>query len=230
MSTRCVISLSGATFVFLLCIVLIASAVPVGAQGSDGIPPGTTASGSNPGSPSSPPNTITIASEGCQVAEGASVTLRDDEGDTEATFTDDPNDDPEQIQITAPNGRVKIEGPEDGFIGDLATFPTDDDAFSTRGNYVVVSSTGITGCAQTTGTARDADDVAPTDDDGADGVARPADDGADDQQYGDRKEIVIVETVPDKPLPKTGGFPLLVGAGLMALAATVLGSRVIGRR
>ena len=55
-----------------------------------------------------------------------------------------------------------------------------------------------------------------------------------DQQYEKEpppgKEDVIIKTVPDKPLPKTGGFPLFLGAGFMLLAATVLGLRVIGRR
>jgi hypothetical protein len=55
-----------------------------------------------------------------------------------------------------------------------------------------------------------------------------------DQQYEKEpppgKDDVIIKTVPDKPLPKTGGFPLFLGAGFMLLAATVLGSRVIGRR
>jgi hypothetical protein len=54
------------------------------------------------------------------------------------------------------------------------------------------------------------------------------------QQYDEEpppgKGKVILKTVPDKPLPKTGGFPLPFGAGLMLLAATIFGSRVIDRR
>ncbi len=120
------------------------------------------------------------------------------------------------------NDEVRIEGPTGDFIGNHATYPGGEDSFDTDGDNTVAGSTGITGCAQTTGmlTAGHGGDGAATDDD-----------GADDQQYAnDRKKNVIIKTVPDKPLPKTGGSPLLLGAGLMLLAATVLGARVIGRR
>ncbi len=226
------ISISGATFFSLLCIVLILSVVPVGAQESDGIPPGTPARASNPDNPSSPPDTIIVASEGCdQVEEGATVTLEDGDAaqPTQVRLVDGTQD----IEITEADGRIEIKGPPDEDIYQQGVFldPSDTSFDDADGVTAVVTSTGITGCAQTTGTARDPDGVAPADDDGADGSARADDDGADDRQYADdRKVDVIIKTVPDKPLPKTGGSPLLLGAGLMLLAATVLGSRVIGRR
>lgn len=41
------------------------------------------------------------------------------------------------------------------------------------------------------------------------------------------KEDVIIKTVPDKPLPKTGGVSLLLGAGLLLACATGLFVRVL---
>ena len=52
------------------------------------------------------------------------------------------------------------------------------------------------------------------------------------QQYDDEpptREDVVVKTVPDKPLPKTGGFPLLMGAGVLLACAAVLSVRVLRR-
>jgi hypothetical protein len=203
---RRAVSLSGAVFA-LLCIVLILFVVPVaaqndGAQNEGGIPPGTPATGSNPDSPSSPPDIITIASTGCRVAEGASVTLQDDENETRAIFTDNEL----EIQITEVNGRVKIKGPDDENLSDHATFPTDDEAFSTRGNYEVVSSTGITGCRG--------------------GGAGPAQD-----QYGavDDPKGVVSDTTVNKKMPPTGGPPLIVVGVLVLLSAAVVVGRGILR-
>lgn len=58
------------------------------------------------------------------------------------------------------------------------------------------------------------------------------DTNAADQQYNDEpptKEAVIVNTIPDKPLPKTGGISLVAGAGLLLVCATVLSIRVLRR-
>jgi len=156
MGTRRVISLSGATFVSLLCIVLILSAVPVGAQESDGIPPGTPARGSNPDNPSSPPNTITIASEGCdQVEDGATVTLED--GDAAQPTQVRLVDGTQGIEITETGGQIEIDGPDDEDIYQQGVFldPNDTSFDDTDGVTAVVTSTGITGCAQTTGTVQD---------------------------------------------------------------------------
>lgn len=201
--------ISGAIFVTLLCIALILSVGPVGAQESDGIPPGTPARGSNPESPSDTPRLITIAVSGCTVSEGASVTVEDGDGTT-ARFVDEQRG----IEITGVNDEIRIEGPPGDFIGNHAE--TSDPGFDADGDYAVVRSTNIS--CLTAGTPS------------GEGDEGAADNGPDDQQYGDRKENVIIKTVPDKPLPKTGGFPLLIGAGLMALVVTVLGARVIGRR
>ena len=220
MDARRVSLISGATFVSLLCIALILSAVPVGAQESGGgIPTGTPARGTDTGNTNDPPDLVTIAVNDCTVSPGASVILEDGDG-TQAQVVNGE----EQVTITATNSGIEIRVTSGDFIGDHATYSSSDRSFDTDGDYTVAGSEGITGCAQTTGTARDADD------DGANGAAPTNNDGPDDQQYGDRKENVIIKTVPDKPLPKTGGFPLLAGAGLMALAATLLGARVIGRR
>ena len=137
------------------------------------------------------------------------MTVEDGDGTT-AQFVDGQRG----IEITGADGEVRIEGPTGGFIGDHAV-ETSDPGFYTDGDYAVVSSVGI--ACQTAG-----EPSGEGDEDAGGGEA-------DDQQYGDRKEDVIIETVPDKPLPKTGGFPLLVGAGLMLLTATILGSRVIRR-
>ena len=198
---RRAVSLSGVVFA-LSCIVLILFVVPAFAQDEGGIPPGTPANGTNPDNPSGIPDTVTIASEGCRVAEGASVTLQDDEGDTRAVFTDNRL----EIQITEVNGRVKIEGPNDENLSEHATFPTDDEAFSTRGNYTVVSSTGITGCRG--------------------GSASPAQD-----QYGDVNDPkgVMPDTVKVKKVPDTGGPPLIVVGVLALLSAAVVVGRGILR-
>jgi hypothetical protein len=67
---------------FLLCTALFLClglfAVPAAAQ--EGPPPRTPAQGTNPDSPSSPPDLVTIAAGGCTVSEGASVTLEDGDG------------------------------------------------------------------------------------------------------------------------------------------------------
>lgn len=205
------IYLSGAALVSLLFIVLIALAVPVGAQESDGgIPAGTPARGSNPENASDNPTLITIAISGCTVSEGASVTVEDGDGTT-ARFVDGQRG----IKLAGANGEVRIEGPTGDFIGNHAV-ETSDPGFDTDGDYAVVSSVGI--ACRTAG-----EPSGEGDNDAGGGEAA-------DQQYGDRKESIMIKTIPDKPLPNTGGFPLLLGAGLMLLAATVLGSRVIGRR
>jgi len=176
--------------------------------------------------PDSPPDTITVASEGCdQVGEGASVTLADGDAaqPTEVRLTDGRGG----VEITETGGQIQITGPPDEDIYQQGVFLDPDDASFDDANGVttVVTSTGITGCAQTTGTAQTTGN--PQDGEGGQPTGGEE---ADDQQYGDERGEVILKTVPEKPLPKTGGIPVLVGAGLMLAAATVLGSRVIGRR
>jgi hypothetical protein len=60
--------------------------------------------------------------------------------------------------------------------------------------------------------------------------------GADDDQYDDGTDDpgtvndpgdVIEDTTPDKPLPKTGGTPLILGAGLLLVCASLLCARIL---
>ena len=76
--------------VFFLCaalsvVCLWLFALPATAQ--EGPLPGTPAQGTNPDSPSSPPDLVTIAAVGCTVSEAASITLEDQDG-TQARFVD----------------------------------------------------------------------------------------------------------------------------------------------
>jgi hypothetical protein len=153
-----------------------------------------------------------IAASGCTVAADATVTVEDEDG-TQVALTNGVN-----VVISANADQVTIVGSDPN--GNLDVRPSGGDGqFGSADQTVegtVVESTGFT-CEDDTGTNTQRGDDAGGEE-------------ADDQQYGDERSEVILKTVPDKPLPKTGGFPLLVGAGLMVLAATVLGSRVIGRR
>jgi hypothetical protein len=208
---RRLVSLAGAAFA-LLCILVILFVLPAGAQNEGGIPPGTPAKGTNPDNRAGNPDVITIASEGCRVAEGASVTLQDDENETRAIFTDNEK----RIEIFEADGRVRIKGPNDApSLSDHATFPNPDDtSFSTNGNYKVVSSTGITGCRG--GGASPAQDQY-----GADNTPPP---GAVNNPKG-----VLTETVTGKKMPPTGGPPLVIVGALMLLSAAVVVGRGILR-
>ena len=110
------VSLVGAVFA-LSCVVTAFWVIPAGAQ-DGGIPPGTAANGTNPDNPSDNPTIITIAAGGCTVAAGASITLQDGDG-TRAVFTDGERG----ITIISQDGRPRIEGPQDDFIGDYARYP-----------------------------------------------------------------------------------------------------------
>jgi hypothetical protein len=187
-------------------------AVPAAAQ--DGPPTGTPAQGSNPDNPAGNPDLITIPAENCTVSEGASVTLEDDEGETPARFVDGQKG----IEITATESQIRIEGPNDVFIGDSATFPDPNDtSFSTNGNYTVVSTTGIA-CQ---GTGAPANEPARN--------AAEERNAAEDQYHAD---TVIIKTIPKKALPATGGPPLLslavVGLALVGGGLSMI--RVITHR
>jgi hypothetical protein len=110
-------------------------AVPAPAQESPLT--GTPAQGSNLDSPSSPPDVVTIAAQGCTVSEGASITLEDPDG-TQAQFIDGQLD----IEITSTSGQISIVGPNDDYIGDHAV-SSSDPGFDSAGDYAVVSTTGI---------------------------------------------------------------------------------------
>jgi hypothetical protein len=198
---RRVLSSAGTCFV-LSCFVLILSGVPVGAQDSGGIPPGTAATGVDSDNTNSPPDLIEVAARDCTVSPGASITLEDGDG-TRAVFTDQQRG----ITISAPNGRPTIVGPTGDYIGDHATFPDTDTSFDTDGDYSVVSSTGVT-CGG--------------------GGATPADvqykPGPVDNPKG-----VMPETVVVRKVPRTGGPPYIALGAVTLLAVALIAGRAILR-
>src|SRR5215204_6520576 len=129
----------GSLFLFLctaLSVVCLGlCALPTPAQES--LLTGTPAQGTNPDSPNSPPDVVTIAAQGCTVSEGASITLEDPDG-TQAQFVDGQLD----IEIISTGGQIRIVGPDNNYIGDQA-FSSSDPGFDTAGDYTVVTTTGI---------------------------------------------------------------------------------------
>jgi hypothetical protein len=124
---------------FSLCIALSLvclwlCALPASAQESPLT--GTPAQGTNPDSPSSPPDVVTITAPGCTVSEGASITLEDGDG-THALFVDGQM----EIEITSTGGQITIVGPNDDYIGNHGI--TSDPGFDTAGDYAVVTTTNI---------------------------------------------------------------------------------------
>jgi hypothetical protein len=206
-------------FCIVSLLVLALFVVPAIAQDAGSGPPaGTPAPGSNPDSPSSPPDLVTIQAEDCRVSGSASVTLEDGDGTT-ARFVDGQRG----IEITATANQISIEGPPDDFIGDHAV-ETSDPGFDTDGDYTVVSTTGIS--CQGTGTGQQ-----PTD--GIDGTAGDNNANAAETQYkADGKEVtVIVETIPDKgKLVDTGGPSLaVIGGVILAIGLVGLGIFLLRR-
>jgi hypothetical protein len=203
---RRVLSLAGTSFV-LSCFVLVLIAVPVGAQDSGDIPPGTAATGVDTDNTNSPPDLIEVAANDCTVSPGASITLEDGDG-TRAVFTDQQRG----ITISAPNGRPTIVGPPADYIGDHATFPDVDTAFDTDGDYSVVASTGVT-CG-----GGNPADARPT----------PA-----DVQYKpgpvDNPKGVMPETVVVRKVPRTGGPPYIALAAVALLSVALIAGRAILR-
>ena len=198
---RRVHSLTGTSFV-LLCFVLVLAAVPVGAQESGGIPPGTAATGVDTDNTNSPPDLIEVAASDCTVSPGASITLEDGDG-TRAVFTDQQL----EITISAQDGSPTIMGPTSDYIGDHATFPDADTAFDTDGDYSVVSSTGVTcGSGGTTP---------------ADVQYKP---GPVDNPKG-----VMPETVVVRKVPRTGGPPYIAMAAVALLSVALIAGRAILR-
>ena len=198
--------------------------VPAIAQDTGtGPPAGTPATGSNPDSPSSPPDLVTISAQACRVSEGASVTLEDGDGTT-ARFVDGQRG----IERAATGNEISIEGPPGDFIGDHAV-ETSDPGFDTDGDYAVVTTTGIS--CQGTGAANQqpADDNTGT---GGENNANPAQtqyNAADDQYVAD--EEVIKDTIPDKKiLIDTGGPSLpMVGGAILAIGLVGLGVYLLRR-
>ena len=220
-------SLAGTTFV-LSCFVLVLIGVPVGAQDSGGIPPGTAATGVDTDNNNSPPDLIDVAASDCTVSPGASITLEDGDG-TRAVFTDQQRG----ITISAQDGSPTIVGPTGDYIGDHATFPDADTAFDTDGDYSVVSSTGIT-CEG--GDA--ADDATPPADDGTtpsadDKKVTPVDDqykpGEKPGDVDNPKDVVPDTAVNGKKIPNTGGPPYIAVAAILLLSVALIAGRGILR-
>ena len=196
-----VLSLAGTCFV-LSYFVLVLAAVPVGAQDSGSIPPGTAAIGVDTDNTNSPPDLIEVAASDCTVSPGASITLEDGDG-TRAVFTDQQRG----ITISAQDGSPTIVGPTGDYIGDHATFPDADTAFDTDGDYSVVSSTGVT-CGGGGATA-----------------------GDDQYRAGpvDNSKGVMPETVVVRKVPRTGGPPYIALAAVALLSVALIAGRAILR-
>ncbi|MDQ2672801.1 MAG: hypothetical protein M3Y38_08295 [Actinomycetota bacterium] len=196
-----VLSLAGTSFV-LSCFVLVLIGVPVGAQESGGIPPGTAATGVDTDNTNSPPDLIEVSAGDCTVSPGASITLEDGDG-TRAVFTDQQRG----ITISAPNGSPTIVGPTGGYIGDHATFPDADTAFDTDGDYSVVASTGVA-CGG--------------------GGATAADEQYKPGPVNDPKGV-MPETVVVRKVPKTGGPPYIALAAVALLSVALIAGRAMLR-
>jgi hypothetical protein len=214
MQHRGVVSPHGLIFFCIVSLFVVGLfVVPAIAQENGAGPPaGTPARGSNPDNPAGNPDLITIPAEGCRVSEGASVTLKDDEGETQARFVDGSRG----IEITATDNQIRIQGPNEEYIGNLATFPDpNDDDFSTDGIYTVVSTTGIS--CQGTGASQ-----------------QPAEDNAAGTQYNaaeDQYGEVMKGTIPHKKtLINTGGpsLPMIAGV-IVALGLVGLGIVLLRR-
>ena len=198
---RRVHSLAGTSFV-LLCFALVLAAVPVGAQESGGIPPGTAATGVDTDNTNSPPDLIEVAASDCTVSPGASITLEDGDG-TRAIFTDQQR----EITISAQNGSPTIVGPTLDYIGNHATFPDTDTSFDSDGDYSVVTSTGVT-CGGG-GTTAANDQYGP---------------GPVNNPKGVLPNTVVVRKVPD-----TGGPPYIALAAVALLSVALIAGRAILR-
>jgi hypothetical protein len=249
----------GGLFFFLctaLVMVVCLGLLSLPATAQEGPPPGTPAQGTNPDSPSSPPDLVTIAAEGCTVSEGASITLEDGDG-TQARFVDGQLG----IEITSTSGQISIEGPNDDFIGDHAVSKSDP-GFDTDGDYAVVTTTGIacqggdttdtTTTEQTTGETTATTTTADTTTDDGDEQEKvtlchqgtetiTVDVSAQETHlaHGDRvgtceqsgiPKEKIIDIPKQKILVDTGGPPLLLGgAALLCLAGAGIVLRALRR-
>jgi hypothetical protein len=195
----------------VVCLGLFA--LPAAAQ--EGPLPGTPAQGTNPDSPSSPPDLVTIAAEGCTVSEGASITLEDPDG-TQAQFVDGQLG----IEITSTSEQISIVGPADDYIGDHAV-SSSDPGFDTAGEYAVVTTAGIA-CEELRG------------DGGGEGpiIPEPKRTTPGEDQYApkgppgpvDRPQGVMPGTGVRR-VPPTGGPPYLAIGALVLLGAALIAVR-----
>ena len=229
------------TALVMVCLGLFA--VPAAAQ--EGPLPGTPAQGTNPDSPSSPPDLVTIAATGCTVSEGASITLEDGDG-TQARFVDGQLG----IEIASTSDQISIVGPNDDYIGDHAV-SSSDPGFDTAGDYAVVSTTGIacqgggTTPEETTVSGGETTALGGGDQDKVtlchqgtetitvDASAKDTHLGHGDKvgtcdKFGIPGDKKIIDIPKQKVLVDTGGAPLLLaGAALLCLAGVWIVMRVL---
>lgn len=195
------------------------AAASSGAQtDGSGPPAGTQVTTENPDNPSSPPNLFTIPVADCTVANtSASVTLDDGDG-TQGRVVDGQG-----VEITATANQIRIEILNDGdTFSDVAEFPDpNDEAFDTGGDdETVVTSTGIT-CADSGSTGQDQNNQ--VDEASQNDVSTP------ERTRRERRDRVMRNTIPRKPLPPTGGLPVylmvsgtvLAGTGLVGLGLVI---------
>ena len=138
-----------------------------------------------------------IAVAGCEADQGATVSVTIANADEEETFTDGTN---AEFRFGQQGITITGQNGSDLTLQDLRA--------NTEGT--VVSSTGIT--CDDDGTGTNGNNRADTD--------TPSED-----QY--ESNDVIRKTVPDKPLPKTGGASLILGAGVLLAVAAILSIRVL---
>jgi hypothetical protein len=192
---------------------------------------GTPAQGTNPDSPSSPPDLVTIVAGGCTVEEGASVTLEDGDG-TQARFVDGQLG----IEITSTSRQITIEGPNDDYIGDHAVSESDP-GFDSDGDYTVSTTTGIA-CEELDGNASTGGgETNAADDQYTTGDTTPTAKGGVishkkinniPKQKGIPTNKKIIGIPKQKVLVNTGGPPLLLlGAALMCLAGAGLAVQLL---
>jgi hypothetical protein len=198
------------TALLLLCLGLFA--LPAAAQEGPGSgpPAGTPA----PGRDTNDDTTLdiaTIAANDCRVSPGASVTLSDYDG-TRARFVDGRLN----INITATENQLTIQGPPDESLEQNAVKKFPDTSFFNDGDWTVVSTTGIT--CRGGGSAADQQY-----DDG--GTTPTAD---DDGTIPTGEDDIIAETIPQKKLPNTGGVHL--GGALWLAAFVAVASVLLIRR
>jgi len=147
------------------------------------------------------------------------ITVADCEADPNAPVVSvtvaDAGDDAKQVKFTD-DGNADFEFGSEGIT---ITPRADLGALAGVATGTVVSSEGIT-CENTTG-GNGGNGGAGGDDAGEGGPAQT--------QYGavDDPAGVVDDTTPGKPLPKTGGIPLVLGAGVLLACATLLSVRLL---
>ena len=239
----------------LILVSLLVSPAWAQATATNGIPVGTPANGVDTGDTNDPPDLVVIAANDCTVSPGASVTLEDGDG-TRARLVDGarqvtiaaPNGKPE---IQASGG--DFIGDHATFPDGDTSFDTDGDYTVAASEGIECEGSGAQtgGGDGNAGEDLDCEDFATTkaaqkeydsdtsdpnglDPDGDGNACEPFEDDAGEggpaqTQYGAVNDPadVVDDTTPGKPLPKTGGIPLVLGAGVLLACATLLSVRLL---